>query len=682
MLQSSTQLRSRMQMAIKNFMVALLVCSFTLTQSKECQQSQITYENIKRSDLKQQYNEGEIIRVTCATGYVGFHKIACFDGTWTSISERECKKKPCGHPGDTANGDFKLIGDNEFVFGVTVEYSCRTGYIMASRERRRNCRAQGWDNAIPVCEVVKCPAIKTSEGVIAMGNIDEASFDDVIHFECTSPRKMLDGAKNIHCTKDGTWSEPVPNCIEITCVPPDIAFVDIINKKIYKEDELLQYTCLNGYKQSGNSKCGKNGWSMKPECEEITCVLGFISGLKSTSPSGKNIFKPKERLTVTCEDKHWFGGTKQTSVTIQCNDNGEWGTSIICNEMTCDVPKDEYLYSPYVYFSGDKRLGVTKEYHCTDGYEHTASYATCKVNGWSPQPLCTKIKCPKPVIENAMILTTQVTYEAGDRIRMQCLPGYEPESFVITCSRYNKQWQNKQKCTIAEGACGRIILINGFINNIRGNDGSQYASYSCDKGYKPFHEELWKTVICQNGIWNSMPQCIRKDECGSLPSVEHGKQIQINEAHQHGQSLKFECDFGYKSRPSSITCLNGQWDKPVCEEQRQGCVQPLTVPFKSLKAHYEEGENITYTCSMTPDTLLTCIQGEWIGNVTCNRSCIIKDEDLIEHNIKIISSLHPKNHAEHSIKIQFQCLKNKYRIGNTSLKQECQNGKISLPTCA
>lgn len=36
-------------------------------------------------------------------------------------------ERPCGHPGDTQNGDFKLIKDTEFVFGATVEYTCRTG---------------------------------------------------------------------------------------------------------------------------------------------------------------------------------------------------------------------------------------------------------------------------------------------------------------------------------------------------------------------------------------------------------------------------------------------------------------------------------------------------------------------------------------------------------------------------
>lgn len=36
-------------------------------------------------------------------------------------------ERACGHPGDTPNGSFQLTKETEFVFGATVEYSCRTG---------------------------------------------------------------------------------------------------------------------------------------------------------------------------------------------------------------------------------------------------------------------------------------------------------------------------------------------------------------------------------------------------------------------------------------------------------------------------------------------------------------------------------------------------------------------------
>jgi len=42
--------------------------------------------------------------------------------TWLISAE-----KKCNHPGDTANGDFKLKEGSEFVFGATVFYTCKKG---------------------------------------------------------------------------------------------------------------------------------------------------------------------------------------------------------------------------------------------------------------------------------------------------------------------------------------------------------------------------------------------------------------------------------------------------------------------------------------------------------------------------------------------------------------------------
>lgn len=49
----------------------------------------------------------------------------CF--AWNNWNYLILVERPCGHPGDTPNGHFKLVRETEFVFGATVEYTCRTG---------------------------------------------------------------------------------------------------------------------------------------------------------------------------------------------------------------------------------------------------------------------------------------------------------------------------------------------------------------------------------------------------------------------------------------------------------------------------------------------------------------------------------------------------------------------------
>ncbi|XP_035379089.1 complement factor H-like isoform X8 [Electrophorus electricus] len=466
---------------------------------------------------------------------------------------------------------------------------------------------------------------------------------------------------------------------DIKCLPPQILFGTIIEpQEEYQENELIKYACDKGYKATpGTPKCTKNGWSIKPECEEVTCVLQFgIPGVHSTSPSGKNIFKPEESLTLTCRKDHWILGTRLNSQIIKCKDNGEWERSPICNDITCNVPHDENLAHPFYYFSGDKKLGDTKFYECNynyrktasyatctidgwsprtlctkmtcpeciHGYQKTASRATCTIDGWSPRTLCTKMTCPEPEIAHAEILRPKDTYTIGDRITIQCFPGYEPvSSFVITCKRQQK-WENMKRCTLAKGACGKLTLTNGFIQYSKDHDGAQRASYSCDTGYKAFDEKWWGVVTCQQGVWSHQPQCIRKNECGSLPNVKHGKQIQINEAHQDGQRLKIECDLGYKSRLSSIRCLNGQWETSVCEQVT--CVLEFGIPglhstSPSGKNIFKPGESLTLTCrkdhwilgTRLSSQIIKCKDnGEWERSPICNEiTCNVPHDENVAH---------------------------------------------------
>ncbi|KAL7866629.1 hypothetical protein AOLI_G00144430 [Acnodon oligacanthus] len=621
----AARLGSKMQAVVKSFIFALLVCSFTSAQ--ECSQEEIRFPYILRSVLDQKYNSGATVRVNCEIGYVGFHKLTCVNGVWIKEAGRECRKRPCGHPGDTPNGDFVLKGEVEFVFGAKVEYTCRPGYVMASRVNVRNCRSQGWDNAVPVCEVVKCPAIQTSGDLIATGNTEEASFDDVIHFECASRQMMLDGPENIHCTERGTWSESIPKCIEIRCKRPTIPHGNINDgKEEYKENEQLKYSCDSKYRpRHGTPKCLRNGWSITPECEEINCLLGPPTPGTSTSPTGKNVFRVGESVEITCSETRWLFGTRETKRNIRCKESGEWERLPVCEEIACDIPNDQHVYYPQSYFGGDRRLGVKKSYWCVSGYHRAARTATCTESGWRPNPLCIEIVCSEPRIENAKQLDNPLqTYKPGARLRYQCLRG--SDTFEITCG-WEGNWNNIQSCP-GPATCPepRMVITNGFINesqkvenvyiaegtvqykcsegfvfeneNIarctekgwtypkcipkpnvcasfrlqhgltyyftKGTDSPRTGIYySCDADYKTFEYTWWGETSCSPEALDYTPQCIRKNECGRIPNIPHGKLAY--DQYREKSSVKVYCDFGYQANTSLITCTKGQWIPPKCE---------------------------------------------------------------------------------------------------------------------
>ncbi|XP_026092118.1 complement factor H-like isoform X1 [Carassius auratus] len=410
-----------MRVPVKLLGFGFLLFFLNCARCQECLRENIIYENTEPVE-KASYADGERVKLNCRTGYIGFYRLKCEKGEWKKSIERPCAKKQCSHPGDTPNGDFELKGGTEFVFGVTVVYKCNKGYEMTSSINHRSCRAQGWDNAVPVCEVVKCPAIITDEEVTLSGNTTEGSYGDVIRFECVSSDKMIDGSSEIHCEETGEWSDVVPKCKDITCTAPPIPNGDVVDlQREYKKDATLKYKCHEAFKtREGIPRCAKFGWTVKPECDEVNCVLKSTTyGVKMIIPYGKTIFRARESVEITCSEKHWLFGTKETERTFTCKDDGEWDYEPVCAEITCDDPRDQLVSRPY--FWRTMKLGEKQSYTCVNGYRQTAAEATCTRDGWTPNPLCTEIVCAAPNIPNAEIEGPQRSnYKIDSRIRYKC----------------------------------------------------------------------------------------------------------------------------------------------------------------------------------------------------------------------------------------------------------------------
>uniref|UniRef100_A0A8B9L143 Complement factor H like 1 n=1 Tax=Astyanax mexicanus TaxID=7994 RepID=A0A8B9L143_ASTMX len=652
-----------MQVVVKSLIFDQNVLTFLLCLP-DCQRNDIPFTKILKSALKTSYSSGSIVRVNCETGHVGLLKLSCQNGTWTKEGGRECKKKPCGHPGDTPNGDFELVGDTEFVFGARVEYTCRTGYIMASRVNTRICRTQGWDNTIPICEVVRCPPIETPEFVIASGNTEDASYDDVINFECSN-NLMLTGPKDIHCKEDGTWSAPVPKCKAIECKPPKLLHGEIIElKSIYKENEILKYECEKTHKKrQGIPKCLRNGWSITPQCEEIHCSLGPATiGIERTNPEGKNLFKAEESVEVICAKNYWLSVVKKPSGWIKCKDNGHWESPPACEDIGCEIPYDQHVYYPEYTFSADRRLGVTKSYSCQSGYKRAAERAECTMDGWVPNPLCIEKGCLAPTIENTKPLTNpKHKYKIYETVRYQCLPGYEPERFSINCN-WNEQWDNMKSCTgknpfinkldrylvIFGGVlpfiyftfiifsqhnfrkanhctllpCNSFRFTHGFMHYLDSDPPSQWVSYSCDQGYKPIEEGWWGQKSCRQGFVDSKPQCIR--DCVGLPKIPHAKPSQTDKVFENGAWEYLNCDYGFRINPDYTQCVEGQWKPlPQCKSKSRMCGHPPRVENAVvLYIDRQEWNRVTYRCrdgfTMTGQETIYCTNSEWSTTPRCD----------------------------------------------------------------
>ncbi|XP_052395486.1 complement factor H isoform X6 [Carassius gibelio] len=620
-----------MRVPVKLLAFGFWLLSLNFAQCQECLRGDIKYADIVPAE-KASYADGETVKVICVTGYTGLYKLKCEKGEWKNTIERPCAKKKCSHPGDTPNGDFKLTEGTEFVFGATVVYTCKKGYEMASRINQRTCRAQGWDNAVPVCEVVKCPAIRTDEGVTVLGNAEEGSYGDIIRFECVSSDKMIDGSSEIHCDETGKWSDVAPKCKDITCTAPTIPNGSVVDsQREYKKDATLKYKCKETFKpREGIPKCAKFGWTVKPECDEITCELkSTTAGVKKINPDGKIIFRARESVEITCSEKHWFFFTKETRKTFTCKDDGKWDNEPVCAEITCDDPRDRLVSKPYYW--GTMKFGEKQSYTCVNGYRGTEAEATCTRDGWTPNPLCTEILCDVPKIKNAKIVGRQRSnYRINSKEEYRCLSGFKPEKPVqITCDSQG-QWKDIQQCI--EITCELKSTTTGVkkINpdgKIIFRAGESVEITCSEKHWFFFTKESRKTFTCKDdGKWDYEPVCAEitcddpRDQLVSRPYYWRTMKL--------GEKQSYTCVNGYRGTEAEATCTRDGWTpKPLCTEIV--CAAP-NIPNADIvglqRSNYKINSRIQYKCrsGFEPEesVQITCDrEGQWRGIKQCTEMC-------------------------------------------------------------
>ncbi|NXB18826.1 CFAH factor, partial [Rhagologus leucostigma] len=564
----------------------------------------------KRWD-KPPYPHGTQATYNCRPGYVKIGRVAfqCVDGAWKQMPpETGCRNKPCGHPGDTEFGFFELTSGTEFVFGARVEYRCNDGYQMLSLRNYRECQADGWSNDIPHCEVIKCLPVQEPENgrIIMTGAFElgqEYSFGQVVNFECNEKHKLV-GAKEIICSADGKWSNDVPQCKEIFCDVPEILHGYVRSpRKSYKENELMQYSCKEGYKHGNRADalCTESGWNPPPYCTEIVCSPPVISSGNFIPQKDKYILG--DTIRVECDAGYHFRVTTGRT-TAECTKSG-WVPDPACVRKPCDYPliengrlSDMYEYYRLYYFP--KSFGQTVDYYCLHGYStptgQTWVRISCSERGWFPEPKCLK-KCFTSGLENAYILGRNNFYKEGERVRYGCYNDYQAEHEEVMCTKDG--WAPTPRCT-PKKKCRSIVFENGFWNSVRTTFNlKEKISYKCHAGFvTPEGQETGNTQ-CQEGGWTPPPKCIKSCKAPAGILIYHTNKTVF----MPGDTIEYSCFEGYKTTnnmPTDTTMCdkNGEWSPaPQC------CVIECALPplrngdFIPKEGKYHSGAVVKFTCA-------------------------------------------------------------------------------------
>ncbi|XP_055886163.1 sushi, von Willebrand factor type A, EGF and pentraxin domain-containing protein 1-like [Biomphalaria glabrata] len=668
---------------------------------------------------------GSIIRYYCNTGYKleGDQIRRCLDNVTFSGLPPECKPVQCAPPGTIANGATTLSEpeniynstatftcDNGYfirgtatikcesngqwssalpacfpvacnvtplldgktnsttaVYGSVVAYECNPGFKMVG-DSVRKCLADGtWDTPKPLCEVIRCPVLSLSGGLVST---IERTVGTVVRLECRG-NYHLTGPSVRTCESNGKWSGDEPSCSPITCPPATpIAHgeLDILNEttveykcnkgytllgsnlvkcgvdgiwrpaspicQINTCDDLSQtlfphgsisytankygdsvtYSCDTGYTLRGDAErlCDETGqWTAdEPECKIVDCghppllANGYFEGDEYTFDSV---------LKIVCQNDYKLKGVE----TIKCLSNGLWENYI----STCELIKCPELFFSNGSVSVDTQnvKGVAK-YQCNEGYDLVGNTErTCSDTGeWSGTvPVCNEVVCPEPdPIDQAILEGDKRNY--GAKIFYTCKEGYQLYGDFERVCEHGSKWSG------IEPVCDPVLCPEPyeFPPHLQFNaDQSNYLSVMtlyCDEGYQLVGSP---DRVCQsNGTWSgSVPHCI-KISCGEPPAIHHAIIVQKSD-NLFEAVVKYSCVEGYSSSGlDTTTCLfNKTWSfiDFACNIISCPIILPTDVPNSNLEAStFTFGSTVSFSCiegfNMSGASNVTCTSlGKW-----------------------------------------------------------------------
>ncbi|XP_034149504.1 E-selectin isoform X5 [Esox lucius] len=602
-----------MQLITLCFVFVLSLCTFNVVKCQDCSRenfiSQFSAEKLDLSKLENT-DSGKTVRLSCTVGYVGLSRYTCKNGEWKKQSGRPCERKSCGHPGDTPNGDFHLTFSDDFVFGAQVEYQCKTGYQMVSRTKHRTCMEQGWDNAIPICEAVKCPVIQANKNVLVIGDSEDATFGNVIQFECQSNQMVLKGPTEIDCNDRGDWSGTVPTCEEIKCYVPNIVHGFVTgSQEEFKENDILRYGCSKYYTPfSRSSRCTKIGnkatWSPPPECEAVKCpVIQADKNVLVIGDSEDATFG--NVIQFECQSNQMFlkGPTE-----IDCNDRGEWsGIVPTCEAVKCPVIQADKNVL-VIGDSEDATFGNVIQFECQSNqmFLKGPTEIDCNDRGeWSGiVPTCEEIKCYVPNIVHGFVTGSQEEFKENDILRYGCSKNYTPFSRSSRCTKIGNKatWSPPPECE--ERTCAppddTLVKYGRWERRWRTGRFEEKKYYQCIFGYKPTNGATF--AECTNdGTWTPNPLC-QKITCAAPHDnlVSHTSLTRWRTGKLNDQNY-YQCKPGYKPTKDATFAkctIDGTWTpNPLCEAS---CPDPPTIENGEAVPKLVDKDGIaivvSYTC--------------------------------------------------------------------------------------
>ncbi|XP_051955250.1 complement receptor type 2-like [Xyrauchen texanus] len=555
-----------------------------------------------------------VVHITCSPGFnlIGTQELRCgADGSWTPAIPT-CEPVTCPVV-DILNGQ---SSPSEGVFDTVVQITCSPGFKLNGAQELR-CGADGsWTPAIPTCEPVTCPVVDIPNG---QSSPSEGVFDTVVQITC-SPGFKLNGAQELRCGADGSWTPAIPTCEPMTCPVIDVTNGQVSPQEVVV-DSVVQITCSPGFKLNGAQElhCGADGsWTPAvPTCEPVTWSTEFnvscpvIEVTNGQVSSQGSVFNTS--VQITCSPGFQLNGAQE----LLCGIDGSWTPNVpTCEPTKMCSPLSTLQNGQYVQegqLVGDQATAV-----CNDGYVLRGhGVRVCLDSGWSgTNPTC-EVKCPVIDIKNGMVVTNAKgsSREAVFNTMVQ-----------ITCySGFKRNGANQLRCgpdgswtpsvpTCEPVTCSTPVVDNGVINGEKPSyKPKDTVLIMCRRG---FNMTGSPQVTCGlDGKWKALPMAQTKIPCGEPRKYQDkllDNQRPLKSVIRNLDKVVYKCAPGYAQMGGSSTsfCIDGQWT-------------PLNMQCERKICNTSRFEITLITCSpgfkLNGADLLRCGEdGSWTPNIpTC-----------------------------------------------------------------
>ncbi|XP_077934355.1 complement factor H-related protein 5 isoform X4 [Halichoerus grypus] len=497
-----------------------------------------------------------------------------------------------------------------------------------------------WISTVGMQAFSYCGFPKINHGIIYGKEYDEESslitVGEIYYYSCeynfTSPSRSF--WTRIICTEEG-WS-PTPQCLRLCFFPSVENGHSASSGQTHLEGDTVQIICDVGYSLPGNSdtiSCLEDGWSSPPKCSSTKCLLPVLKANLDVYPR-KAKYNAGDVLQFSCRERL-------------------------------------------------KRVGPDS--------------VQCYHFGWSPNfPTCKgKVQsCGQPPqLPNGTIKERRKEeYGHGEMVEYEC-----PPYFLMTGPKkiqcIDGEWTNLPTCVGQVKACGSLPhLKNGYA---RFSILPFQHGVSVELNCRDTHTMIGNNVItCIDGTWTELPKCVEKwrQFCPPPPQIPNAQNMLTTVNYWDKAKVAVLCKENYLLHgPREIVCENGQWQSlPQCIESTQYCGPPPSISNGDITSFplsvYPPGSTVQYRCQsfyeLRGSIDVICRNGQWSEPPKCIDACIISEGNMNKNNIQLRNKDIKKLYVKTGDFVEFDCKwPHRAKTSMQSFRVLCHEGKFEYPMC-